>query len=93
MSIKINLAITTLALGIASISGSNAAHAQQICDNTWHHAGGIVSPAGPISTKCYYLPTVSNGRVTGLQKQVQFRPDCIMIYGPNGKPTGFRRCH
>jgi hypothetical protein len=62
---SINLKAATLAIAAASLFGAGAANAA--CD------GSIQTGFHGRTTQCYYLPTVSNGRVTGLQKEVVFR--------------------
>ena len=60
MSIKLNLAAAALALAAASLSHQGSAVAGPICNGQWQRTvSGMV--------QCYYLPTVSDGRVTGLQ--------------------------
>jgi hypothetical protein len=64
MSINFKAA-AMLAFGAATLLSGGQAKAE-ICD-------GTVQPAFHGRTiQCYYLPTVSNGRVTGLQKQVNY---------------------
>jgi hypothetical protein len=63
---------TALALGLSAFGGQ--AHAAS-CDGT--------TRARSVTVNCYYLPTVSNGRVTGLQKQVSVTYDHRY-----GGPTG-----
>jgi hypothetical protein len=53
------------AVGLASLFGQGAAMAEPRCNGSVHRTWG-----GTI--QCYYLPTVANGRVTGLQEQVNF---------------------
>ena len=67
MSIKLTLVTAALALAVASLSAQDAAVAGSWCNGQWHrNARGM--------DQCYYLPTVSGGRVTGLQQHVNFRP-------------------
>jgi hypothetical protein len=61
---SITLKAAALALGVASLFGAGTANAA--CD------GSIQTGFHGRTTQCYYLPTVSNGRVTGLQKEVVF---------------------
>jgi hypothetical protein len=65
MSIKLNLVAAAFALAAASLSGQGTALAGQACNGTWHQYLG-----GHYYYQCYYLPTVANGRVTGLAKYV-----------------------
>jgi hypothetical protein len=65
MSSTIKFAAAALVAGLAASFGSGQAAAGQTCDGTVrHYPGGVV--------QCYYLPTVSNGRVTGLQEHINF---------------------
>lgn len=65
MSSTIKFAAAALIAGLAASFGSGEAAAGQACDGTVrHYPGGIV--------QCYYLPTVSDGRVTGLQEHINF---------------------
>ena len=65
MSSTIKFAAAALIAGLAASFGSGEAAAGQTCDGTVrHYPGGVV--------QCYYLPTVSNGRVTGLQEHINF---------------------
>jgi hypothetical protein len=58
-------AAAMLAFGVATLLSAGPASAET-CDGTvQHNFRGI-------TTQCYYLPTVSNGRVTGLQKEVTY---------------------
>jgi hypothetical protein len=60
MSIKLNLAAAALALAAASLSCQASAAPGPICNGQWQRTvSGML--------QCYYLPTVSDGRVTGLQ--------------------------
>ena len=59
---SINPRAAALALGVASQFGAGTANAA--CD------GSVQTGFHGRTTQCYYLPTVSNGRVTGLQKEV-----------------------
>jgi hypothetical protein len=60
---SISLKAAALALGVASLFGGGTANAA-VCDGTVQHTHMNRT------FQCYYLPTVSNGRVTGLQKVV-----------------------
>jgi hypothetical protein len=65
MSSTIKFAAAALLAGLAASFGSGPAAAGQSCDGTVQlYPGGVV--------QCYYLPTVSNGRVTGLQEHINF---------------------
>ena len=60
-------ALATIAIAI-SLGSSPAAAAT--CDGSWHSGGarGYDPATGKVrQAQCYYLPTVSNGRVTGLE--------------------------
>ena len=65
------------AFAIASFVGSGPAVASADCNGSWHVTGGRrgYDPAtGNVrQAQCYYLPTVSNGRVTGLEFKQNFR--------------------
>jgi hypothetical protein len=66
MSIKPNLATAAFVVAVASLSAQDAAFAD-MCNGQWfRNSRGMV--------QCYYLPTVSDGRVTGLQVHVNNRP-------------------
>jgi hypothetical protein len=74
MSIRSKLtavALAALATGSVFALGSGKA-AAAVCNGTWQQAPGVVSQN--VQMQCYYLPTVSNGRVTGLTYQQNFRP-------------------
>jgi hypothetical protein len=82
------LTALTFAAFISVISfGSGAADAAT-CDGGWAHSGR------GLQRQCYYLPTISNGRVTGLQLEVNYRrqPGAVIggpvphgsYYGPGG---------
>jgi hypothetical protein len=81
---SITLKAAALALGMASLFGAGTANAT-VCD-------GTVQPTHMNRTyQCYYLPTVSNGRVTGLQKQVNYSGTPFAVgngYRSHGRPTG-----
>jgi hypothetical protein len=75
MSNFTKLTALTFAAFVSAISfGSGAANAAT-CDGSWARGG-----RGEM--QCYYLPTVSNGRVTGLQLERNYRP-----YQPQTPPT------
>jgi hypothetical protein len=79
---SMNLKAAALALGVASLFGAGPASAA-VCN-------GTVQPTHMGRTyQCYYLPTVSNGRVTGLQKEVNYGGTPFHDpYGHPGRPTG-----
>jgi hypothetical protein len=63
------------AFAIASTLGAGPA-AAAVCDGSWHGGGArSYDPrTGDVrQAQCYYLPTVSNGRVTGLEFKQNFR--------------------
>lgn len=59
------LAFAVLASGLSFGSASANAAA---CDGTWARSYGH-----RLEKQCYYLPTVSNGRVTGLELKTNYR--------------------
>jgi hypothetical protein len=65
MSINFKVA-ATLAVGVASLLSAGQASAADCNGTVRHNVRGTV--------QCYYLPTVSDGRVTGLQRHVDFHP-------------------
>jgi len=68
MSNSTKLTALTFAAFISVISfGSGAADAAT-CDGSWARDGHR------FEKQCYYLPTISNGRVTGLQLEQNYRP-------------------
>jgi len=77
---SINLKIAALALGTASLFTAGQASAE-VCD------GSMQLNRRGITRQCYYLPTVSNGRVTGLQKQVNYGGN-LPTYGGYGNHPG-----
>jgi hypothetical protein len=90
MSIKIIFAAATLALAIASLSGQGQALAGSDCNGTVRH---FVNG----TWQCYFLPTVENGRVSGLQEKVNvwtpYRdrpPHGAVVGGPVVRPAA---CH
>jgi hypothetical protein len=60
-----NFKIAALAFGVASLFGAGQANAAA-CDGSWQQM------RNGMTKQCYYLPTVSNGRVSGLEKQVNY---------------------
>ena len=78
MSIKLRLASAALTLVLASLSAQGSAVAQSYCNGQW-----VAKPS--VGTfRCYYLPTVSGGRVTGLDRKFD--------WGPGGAVIGQRNC-
>jgi hypothetical protein len=80
---SISLKIAALALGAASLFAAGQANAAY-CDGTPHPAPSRWAPHSTTTVQCYYLPTVSNGRVTGLQKEVSFHRSYNGPYGGGG---------
>jgi hypothetical protein len=65
MPIKLNLATAAFALAVVSLSAQGSALAGPGCDGQWiRTARGMV--------QCYYLPTVSGRRVTGLEEHIHW---------------------
>ena len=62
---SISLKAAALALGAASLFGAGTANAA-VCDGTVQHTHMNRT------YQCYYLPTVSNGRISGEQKVVNY---------------------
>jgi hypothetical protein len=60
-SAALTLAVLTSAFGAVSASAAT-------CDGSWSRAHGH-----RLEKQCYYLPTVSNGRVTGLELKTNYR--------------------
>lgn len=92
----ITLKAAALALGVASLFGAGTANAA--CD------GSVQQLHNGRTVQCYYLPTVTNGRVSGLQKQVNYggsfnnpygggHPGGAIIGGAAGFPAGHHRPH
>jgi len=63
MSIQFKAAM--LAVAIASLFGAGQANAAAC-------GGSVEQMRNGMTKQCYYLPTVSNGRVNGLEKQVVY---------------------
>ncbi len=88
MSNLTKLTVLTFAALASAISlGSSPASASG-CDGTWMARPHRQLPPGRV--QCYYLPTVSNGRVTGLALEVNTRdpaPRRGAIIG-GGHPAG-----
>ncbi len=82
MSNLTKLTVLTFAALASAISlGSSPASASG-CDGTWMYS------RGHRQVQCYYLPTVSNGRVTGLERHENTRdpgtrPGAIIGSYPN----------
>lgn len=74
MSISFKVAI--LAVGAVSLFAAGQANAAG-CD------GSIQQTRNGRTIQCYYLPTVHNGRVDGLQKQVHYGTYNDNRYGGN----------
>ena len=72
-STKASFAIAAAVI-VASLFGAGQASAAE-CDGT------VQTGFHGRTTQCYYLPTVSNGRVTGLQKQVNYGGTYTNPYG------------
>jgi hypothetical protein len=62
---SIHFKAATLALGIASLFGAGQANAAA-CDGT------VQQTRTGRTIQCYYLPTVSNGRISGETKVVNY---------------------
>ena len=76
-TLKLNLATAAFALAVASLFAQGSAVAQSSCNGQWQRTvhGNV---------QCYYLPTVSNGRVTGLQEHLNIhfnRPGIGAVIG------------
>ena len=74
---KLNLATAAFAVAAASLFAQGSAVAAPYCNGQWHHTGRGM-------TQCYYLPTVSDGRVTGLQAHVNRRWSGGAVIGGGG---------
>jgi hypothetical protein len=72
MSTKLNVVTAAFALAVASLSGGGSALAE--CNGQWLriHRGMM---------QCYFLPTVSGGRVTGLQEHMNIRRGAGAVIG------------
>jgi len=73
---SINFKAATLALGVVSLLGAGQANAAG-CD------GSIQQTRSGRTIQCYYLPTVSNGRISGEQKVVNYGGTFANPYGGN----------
>jgi hypothetical protein len=65
MSNNKKLTAAALAAFAIAISFSSGPAAAATCDGSWQPVRGRWGAV--VSSQCYYLPTVSNGRVTGLE--------------------------
>ena len=72
---SINFKVAALALGVASLFGAGPANAAG-CD------GSVQQQRNGRTIQCYYLPTVSNGRVDGLQQHVNHGGTYVSPWGP-----------
>jgi uncharacterized membrane protein len=61
-------AALTFAVFAAALSFGAGSASAATCDGTWSRAHGH-----RLEKQCYYLPTVSNGRVTGLELKTNYR--------------------
>jgi len=74
---RLNLATAAFALAVASLFAQGTAVAGPGCNGQWTRTvHGMV--------QCYYLPTVSNGSVTGLQQHVNRRWSGGAVIGGGG---------
>jgi hypothetical protein len=71
---SINFKAAILALGVASLFGAGQANAET-CD------GSVQQTRTGRTIQCYYLPTVSNGRISGMQKVVNYGGTYANPYG------------
>jgi hypothetical protein len=85
----INLKAAALALGVASLFGAGTANAA--CD------GSVQTMHNGRTVQCYYLPTVTNGRISGEHMQVNYGGTFSNPYGHPGAiiggATGYRGGH
>jgi hypothetical protein len=75
-----NAAALAFAVLASALSFGSASANAASCDGTWARSYGH-----RLEKQCYYLPTVSNGRVTGLELQTNYRlpqPPRGAIIGP-----------
>ena len=77
---SIILKVAALALGAVSMFGASAANAA--CD------GSVQTGFHGRTTQCWYVPTVSNGRINGMQKEVVFRGYTNPYGGPSSGRGG-----
>ena len=75
-----NLKIAAFVLGAVSLFTANQASSAEVCD------GSVQTNRRGTTRQCYYLPTVSDGRVTGLQKHVNY--DANIPHGGYGGGYG-----
>jgi hypothetical protein len=76
MSNNKKLTAAALAAFAIAISFGSGPAAASYCDGSWHGTGrrGYDPNTGSVrQAQCYYLPTVSNGRVTGLEFKQNLR--------------------
>ena len=87
---SINFKAAALALGVASLFSAGQANAAD-CNRSEQLAAWRTYR----TVQCYYLPTVSNGRVAGLEREVSYgAPErrypgsqaAIIGNGPHGRP-------
>jgi hypothetical protein len=71
---SINPKVAALVLGVASFFGAGQANAAG-CD------GSVQQMRNGRTVQCYYLPTVSNGRVDGLQQHVNHGGTYVSPWG------------
>jgi hypothetical protein len=84
MSLKTIFAAAALAASLSALFGAMpAAATDSSCDGTVRHYRSA-------TVQCYYLPTVSNGRVTGLQEHINFG---FNRGGNGGAVIGTSNCH
>ena len=76
---SITLKAAALALGVASLFVAGTANAA--CD------GSVQTGFHGRTTQCWYVPTVSNGRINGMRKEVVFR-GYTNPYGGGGAAIG-----
>jgi hypothetical protein len=78
---SINFKVAALALGVASFFGAGQANAAG-CD------GSVQQMRNGRTIQCYYLSTVSNGRISGEQKVVNYGGTFSNPYGGNHSGGG-----
>lgn len=74
---SITLKAAALALGVASLFGAGTANAAS-CD------GSIQRLHNGRTVQCYYLPTMTDGHYSGMQKQVNYGGTFNTPYGHPG---------
>jgi len=85
-----NFNATALAFAVlaSALSFGSASANAATCNGTWSSVGHRAN----LQKQCYYLPTVSNGRVTGLELKENYRwlkPQPGAVIGnvvPHGRP-------